>query len=29
MVGIDTGACYNGPLTAYEVDTDQFVSVVP
>jgi serine/threonine protein phosphatase 1 len=29
MVGIDTGACYSGPLTAYEVEVDRFVSVVP
>ena len=28
-VGIDTGACYSGPLTAYEVEQDRFVSVLP
>lgn len=28
-VGIDTGACYGGPLTAYEVETQRFISAMP
>jgi len=28
-IGIDTGACYGGPLTAYEVEEDRFISAVP
>ncbi len=28
-VGIDTGACYGGPLTAYEVEEDRFISAQP
>ncbi|RMF87746.1 MAG: serine/threonine protein phosphatase [Nitrospirae bacterium] len=28
-VGIDTGACYGGPLTAYEVEADRFHAARP
>ncbi|NCO56698.1 MAG: metallophosphatase [Nitrospirae bacterium CG18_big_fil_WC_8_21_14_2_50_70_55] len=28
-VGIDTGACYGGPLTAYEVDANRCISAMP